>query len=315
MNTRTWKAGYLLAVLLLIALPAVAAAAAPAREYTTTYTISVKEDGSAIWQIEYRTPLESEADVAGFDTYTRDLSGIYQPQVQDLMQRSATQASVAASRPMKISNVSGSAVIQLSPTGKFGVVFYTFTWESFAETDGGLRIGDAFSGGLYLAKDSTLIIQYPNGYSIVSVDPAADQQRESLTWYGQRSFAPGEPRVTLAKNAFTIIPIVAGIIIVLIAGGIFFLYRSKKQAGVSEPEDPDEPPVPLSAEEQRSVEERILQYLAAQGGEQFQSDIVRNLGLPRSTVSASLNSLYLKGKIVKVRKGRENLIRLVKQET
>jgi uncharacterized membrane protein len=313
MNNRTRNAGFILAVLLLITLPAVVSAAAPAPEYTTTYTITVKDDGSAIWQIEYRTPLESDADLAGFETYTRDLSGVYEPQVQDLMQRSATQASVAASRSMKISNVTGSAVTQLSPTGKFGIVVYTFTWEGFAKTGGGLTIGDAFFGGLYLAKDSTLIIHYPDGYSIVSVDPAADQQRNNLMWYGQRSFAPGEPRIILSKKAFPIIPLVAGIIIVLLVLGAVIFYRTKKQE--TEPEEPDEPEPLLTADEQKSVEDRILRFLAANGGEQYQSDIVKILGLPRSTVSASLNSLHKNGRIVKVRKGRENLIRLVKNET
>jgi hypothetical protein len=313
MNNRTRNAGLVLAVLLLIALPAVVSAAAPTPEYTTTYTIAVKEDGSAIWQIEYRTPLESDADLAGFETYTRDLSEVYQPQVQDLMQRSATQASVAASRPMKISNLAGSAVIQLSPTGKFGVVVYTFTWEGFAKTDGGLTIGDAFSGGLYLAKDSTLILRYPEGYSIVRVDPSADQQRDSLIWYGQRSFAPGEPRVILERNTFPLIPVALGIFIVLLVIIVFIVYRIRKP--LPDMEEPDEPALVMSADEQKSVEDRILRLLVANSGEQFQSDIVRTLGLPRSTVSASLNSLHKKGVIVKVRKGRENLIRLVKTES
>lgn len=313
MNSRMQNAGFVLAVLLLIVLPGVVSAAAPAPEYTTTYTITVEDGGSAIWQIEYRTPLETDTDLAGFEAYTRDLSGVYVPQVQDLMQRSATQASVAATRPMRISNVTGNAVIQLSPTGKFGVVVYTFTWEGFAKTDGGLAIGDAFSGGLYLAKDSTLVIRYPEGYSIVSVDPAADQQRDSLTWYGQRSFAPGEPRVILEKNPFPLIPVVLGIFLVLIVLAGFVFYRARKPG--HEVEEPDEPAAVLTADEQKSVEDRILRLLDANGGEQFQSDIVRTLGLPRSTVSASLNSLHKKGVIVKVRKGRENLIRLVKAGT
>lgn len=312
MNTTMWNARYALAVLLLIALPAAVLAAAPAPEYTTTYTITVQDDGSAIWQIEYRTPLESDSDVAGFEAYTRDLSSVYLPQVQDLMQRSATQASVAVSRPMKISNATGSAVVQLSPTGKFGVVVYTFGWDGFAEKGTGLTISDAFSGGLYLAKDSTLVIRYPAGYSVMSVDPSADQQRDSLIWYGQRSFAPGEPRVVLEKESspFPIIPVVLGIVIVLIVLAGFFLYTSKTQE--PETEDPDEPAVVLAGDELKSVDDRIMQFLVANGGEQYQSEIVRILGLPRSTVSASLNGLHLKGLIVKVRKGRENLIRLVK---
>ena len=121
--------------------------------YTTTYTITVQEDGSALWQIEYRTLLATDSDLAAFDNYTRDLPSVYLPQVQDLMQRSAAQASVAASRPMAISNVTGNAVVQTSPTGRYGVVIYSFTWSAFAEPDGDLAVGDAFAGGLYLARD------------------------------------------------------------------------------------------------------------------------------------------------------------------
>ena len=146
------------------------AAAVPA--YTTTYTITVQEDGSALWQIEYRTLLATDSDLAAFETYTRDLPSVYLPQVQDLMQRSAAQASVAASRPMAISNVTGNAVVQTSPTGRYGVVVYSFTWSAFAEPDGDLAIGDAFAGGLYLARDNTLILRYPTGWTVSRAEPA-----------------------------------------------------------------------------------------------------------------------------------------------
>ena len=51
----------------------------------TTYTITVLEDGSALWQIEYRTLLATESDLAAFNNYTRDLPSAYIPQVQDLI--------------------------------------------------------------------------------------------------------------------------------------------------------------------------------------------------------------------------------------
>ncbi len=301
---------FTMTVCLILALAFGVSAAAPAPDYTTTYTITVMDGGEALWQVEYRTPLESDTDVAGFEEYTRDLTGTYLPQVQDLMQRSAAQASVAASRPMKVSDVSGDAVVLLSPTGKYGVVVYSFSWEGFAEKTGtGLTIGDAFAGGMYLAKDSTLILRFPEGYTVASTEPASDQQRDSLIWYGQRSFAAGEPRVVLEKtDTIPVIPIAAGIIalILVIAGFVVF---KRWRAGFNG-DAPEEPSPALSAEEEKSVEDRIVRFLAANGGEQFQSDIVRLLGLPRSTVSASLNSLHQKGIIVKVRKGRENLIRL-----
>jgi uncharacterized membrane protein len=70
--------------------------------------------------------------------------------------------------------------------------------------------------------------------------------------------------------------------------------------------------LPLSETEEAGLEERILHLLAACGGEQYQSEIVKTLGLPKSTISSALNSLHQKGTIQTIRKGRENLIRLVK---
>jgi uncharacterized membrane protein len=71
------------------------------------------------------------------------------------------------------------------------------------------------------------------------------------------------------------------------------------------------PKAALSADEHKSVEDRIIALLVRSGGEQFQSEIVRVLGLPRSTVSAAIGSLRKKGAVQKVHKGRENMIRLV----
>lgn len=312
MNT---KLRYTIAACLLLVLAAGALAAAPAPEYTTTITITVLDDGSATWRLEYRTLLGSDADITSFEAYTRDLSSVYLPEVQDLMQRSAAQASVGASRKMTVSNVNSNAVIQLSPTGKYGVVVYTFTWDGFAkETGTGLAIGDAFAGGLYLARDSSLTLRFPEGYIPAGIEPAPDQQRDGITWYGQRSFAPGEPRVVLEKTGspLPLIPVAAGVVALLLIITGFVLFR--KRAGIVDYE-PKEPAPSLSADEVKSVEDRIVRLLSANGGEQFQSDIVRLLDLPRSTVSASLHGLHQKGIIIKVRKGRENLIRLNKDET
>src|SRR5512137_2683666 len=116
----------ILAVILLCIPSGAAAATVPAS--ATTYTVTLLEDGSALWQLEYRTLLASDNDTAAFDNYTRDLTSVYLPQVQDLMQRSAAQAAIAASRPMAISNMAGNAVVQTSPTGRYGVVVYSFGW-------------------------------------------------------------------------------------------------------------------------------------------------------------------------------------------
>jgi uncharacterized membrane protein len=95
---------------------------------------------------------------------------------------------------------------------------------------------------------------------------------------------------------------------VLILGGLVVVLSKRRYP---EPAEADEPTVTLSETELLSLEDRIIQLLKTSGGEQYQSEIVRKLGLPKSTVSATLNDLHQRGIIQKVKKGRENLIRLV----
>ncbi len=313
MNKLTWYGVLATAVLLLLCtLPAVWAAPAP--DSATTYTITLHEDGSALWTVEYRTPLVTDEDLADFNNYSRDLKTVYLPQLEDLMQHSAAQAAAGTSRQMVADNFSGNAVVQTSPTGKFGVVTYSFSWTNFAVSDGGLTAGDAFAGGMYLSKDSTLVIRYPHGYTLTSAEPVPDQQEgDGLIWYGQHSFDAGEPQIVLERGPFPVLPVVLGLVVIIIAlAGGFIVYRKRKQPDGTDdpPDDPEEQSSRLSEAELITLEERIVKLLRANGGEQFQSEIVKSLGMPKSTVSSTLNDLHRRGIIQKVRKGRENLIRL-----
>jgi uncharacterized membrane protein len=297
-----------IAVLLLLCIP-ITGSAAPDPSYTVTYTINIQEDGSALWLVEYRTLLGTAEDLNAFDNYSRDLTSMYLPQFRDLMQRSAAQAAVTTSRHMGVSDFAGDAVIQASPAGRFGVIIYSCLWEGFARSGNDLTIGDAFAGGMYLAKDTTLIIRYPEGYAVKTAEPAPDQVHDELIWYGLRSFGAGEPRVVFEQPVFSMLFVTTGLVVALIALAgciIYFTQHHRKKSGA-----PEEPAAPLSESEMISLEERIIQLITSHGGELFQSEIVKALGLPKSTVSSVLNELHNRGIIQKVRKGRENLIRLV----
>jgi len=308
MKTLSWYPACIIAVLLLLSIPAFASAATEP-DYTTTYTITIVEDGTAFWRVEYRTLLATDADRESFASYTRDLPSVYLPRVRDLMQRSAAQSAVSTSRYMEINNVSGDTVIQTSPTGRYGIIIYTFHWTGFAQPESDLTIGDAFAGGMYLAKDNTLIIRYPSEYTVSRVEPQPDQQRDGLIWYGQRSFREGEPGIVLEKTTFPLIPAVIGLVLVIGIMSGYLLYHIRKRKNAQD--EPEEPATPLSKAEEENLEDRILQLLRANGGELYQSEIVRVLDVPKSTASSTLNILYQKGIILKVKKGRENLIRLV----
>ena len=296
-------------VVLLLFIPVIAGAAPVPPDSSITYTITLKEDGTAIWHVEYRTILAADEDIGAFDSYAKNVSFTYLPQFQDLMQRSAAQAAAATSRTMEITDFAGDTVIQSTPTGRFGVVYYSFSWKNFAKTGTNLAIGDACAGGMYLAKDNTLVIRYPSGYTVSVTEPAPDQVRDGLIWYGQRSFGAGEPRLVVEKPDFPWLPVLlgGGIVLIVIAGLYGVILKRRR----SEPDEPEVAAVPLSEADLLSLEERIIQLLKTSGGEQYQSEIVKNLGLPKSTVSATLNDLHKRGSIQKIKKGRENLIRLI----
>ncbi len=292
------KALYLSIIFLLLAH---AASAAPVNDYKITYTINVNEGGTAIWNVEYRTLLVTNDDINSFENYTQQLNSVHLNEFKDLMQKSASEAAVATSRSMVAADFTGDAAIQSTPTGKYGVVHYSFRWTNFARTDPNINIGDVFVGGLYLSKDNTLIIQYPSGFAIEEVTPSPDQTHEGFIWYGLRSFGRGEPRIILSKTQSPWIPLAIATFIIVLLGA--FIYLRKRGTPKEIVED-------ITETEMIDLEEQITRLLKENGGFLYQSEIVKKLNLPKSTVSSALNELNNKNLILKIKKGRENLIRL-----
>lgn len=75
-----------------------------------------------------------------------------------------------------------------------------------------------------------------------------------------------------------------------------------------------DPSIPLSdlANEDLDDEEMIRQFLLRKGGQAYQTDIVKYIGLSKSKISMVLSKMKGDGMIIKIRKGKENLIRLAK---
>ncbi|MCX9010043.1 MAG: hypothetical protein OIN66_02870 [Candidatus Methanoperedens sp.] len=80
-----------------------------------------------------------------------------------------------------------------------------------------------------------------------------------------------------------------------------------QSAGNAEVEMPQLPDMP---DEFLGDEEMIEQYLIKCGGQAYQSDIVKDSGLSKSKISIVLAKMKDDGRILKIRKGKENIIRL-----
>ncbi|MBU3966391.1 MAG: transcriptional regulator [Euryarchaeota archaeon] len=296
--------------------------AAPDNGYKTTYTINVKDDGTAVWYVEYRTQLVTTDDFDAFENYTEQLKPVYLNEFRELMQKSVSAASNATKREMVAGGFTGEARNETAPTGNYGVVKYSFTWTDFAklDTDKNLNVGDVFVGGLYLSKDNTLIIQFPQGYTVEQVTPQPDMVRDGMIWYGLRSFNTGEPNIVLLRPSISWM-LYALAVIILVAGAaiIFKIQKNKVQVTIATSGEGIETVGETLHEEAEDIaglsnmmdlEDRIVALLNESGGSLYQSDIVKKLDLPKSTVSSALNGLHTKNTIQKIKKGRENLIRL-----
>ena len=293
-----------------------------AQNYTINYKISLHQDSSASWTIEYLLPLQSTADQEQFEQNTNSSPILSEESIRQLMEQSAAESSLSTGRLMDIQDFSRASTIQSSPMGTYGVIRFSFLWTNFTQTDGGLIMGDVFPGGLYLPSGASLIIEVPWGYSVASIEPTPDSVNGNLIWYGPDSFDPGQPSVTLTPIAFLSLPILltgaCGAVALATGAVLAWRRRQKKGAEVEIPVDTrkvttqkrttEEPP----NAELRELEERILNLLDAMGGEMYQSAIIEKLSLPKSTISIALNGLHARRLILKVKKGRENLIRLVK---
>jgi len=302
--------------------------AAPANGYKTTYTINVKDDGTAVWYVEYRTQLVTKEDIDAFENYSEQLKPVYLNEFRELMQKSVSAASNATTRKMMAGGFTGEARIDTAPTGNYGVVRYSFTWTDFAKLDSNknLNVGDVFVGGLYLSKDNALIIQYPSGYTAEQVTPQPDIVRDGMIWYGLRSFNAGEPDIVLLRPSISWTLYALAIIILVGGAAIAFKIRRNKVQVTGAPSGEGIEPAGETVHEEAAdmanmedmmdLEDRIVATLKESGGSLYQSDIVKKLDLPKSTVSSALNGLHAKNTIQKIKKGRENLIRLsVSQES
>lgn len=266
-------------------------------EYKITYLIDINENGDAIWNVEYRTILSSQNDFESFDNYSQQMEKVYLQEFKELMRNSTSEAAISTSRAMVAKDFTGNTEIQSTPTGTYGVVEYSFTWTNFASTGQNIIIGDVFFGGLYLSKDNTLIIKYPEGYEIDTVQPEPDVIRNGLIWYGLRSFGPNEPGVVLLGPSSSWKLYLS--LLIIVSAGSYIIYRRKIRTG---PETPGNDIV--------NLEDRIINLLKENDGTLYQSDLVRKLNLPRSTVSSALNELNNRNLIQKIKKGRENIIRI-----
>lgn len=346
----------------IVALPAAASAQAvnqtgsasgPSAFNDSQWVITVYENGSARWTHRYKQPLENETEVEQFRAYatrfadeTTPLYTKFQTQATGLTEAGAN----ATGRPMSARGFSRSATVSSQP-GSTGVVEMSFLWTNFsATTDSGIAVGDVFKGGIQIRSGASIVFEAGPDLSIAwdSIKPAPDASvngstggNDSATWFGERQFATGQPRVVFVEQSSgidgssalgdSVVWLAAALAVAVVLGAVVVRRSDGSQSSESEAatteertaettsaetvETADEPPATVtksdvSAAELRSDEEVVRSLLGENDGRMRQSEIVDETGWSKSKVSMLLSEMAEAGELSKLRVGRENIVSL-----
>ena len=283
-------------------------------------TVEVNPDGNAVWDIEKRLDLATQAEINEWIWFIErgQDAGQYETDVQKFRDRinfSLDSAEKFSDRQMEAGNFSISYDKFESLSGTFGIIHYNFEWKNFSHLDtGNIVIGDSFSEGMIISSDNVLVIMIPEGYEISSSSPEFEKRDGNrLIWDGTMysTFERGEPSIVLSPTAtpaaFNITPLVAVLVILVSVISFIFLKKRRSRTQVSDSMNSSQPGRII---EDIEDEELINKILLKFGGEAFQSDIVRESGFSKSKISVVLSAMKDKGEIIKIRKSKENLIRL-----
>lgn len=292
-------------------------------------TVEILDSGNANWTMEKHLPLtipeinEWEATIKAGQNITKYRDIVEFKDMINLFLRSARNFS---NRSMQVEELNISYDTAKTLSGGFGVVRYSFQWTNFSNIHkGNIFVGDAFSEGIVLSSDSVLIIEIPDGYDVSASPKFNRREGNRLIWEGAtyHSFGRGEPALVLKRASSDQKYAVVLVAIVSCAFIVFWrMKRYNKQASV--PQISKESP-PYNVEnnimktslpdtiEFLGDEEMIEKYLLKQGGQAYQSDIVKDSGLSKSKISIVLSKMKEEGRILKIRKGKENIIRIVKK--
>ncbi|MDD5616000.1 MAG: hypothetical protein PHH85_07330 [Candidatus Methanoperedens sp.] len=345
------RAGILFIIIILMV--QIAGAQSEITNEKSIFKISVFENGSALWSEEKYYPLPSLSAISEWNLSLKDQEnnsrGI---EIYERINMSLLSAINYSGRPMSIRNFSISYDLEDTSPDAYGVIRLSFEWVNFSRiNDSNIIIGDAFSNTIVPSVNNVLIIKPPHGFEAVNASPGIDRRDDKenmLIWDGTiyRSFKIGEPSLVLSRKLTSDDSYPAGIAIIsiLVGGSILFLfvrwYISKKNLDVDHGLDNklDQEQVATEGEEEVNLDEdeavrsdtssdlppitedilgdedMIERYLIKCGGQAYQSDIVNESGLSKSKISIVLSKMKDEGRIIKIRKGKENVIRMAKKE-
>lgn len=264
----------------------------PVGNLTVVHHVDLLPDSGALWTLERRYPLESPLDERAWNATAAGLNETHPDflRLVEGLRRSVEDGARAAGRPMEARNFTLQVRRETFGGQSHGVVAVRFEWRGLWELGG--RFGDAFPEGIPLGPRDGLVLRYPSELSATYVYPAADQTRVGeLVWLGPRNLGAGEPFVRLQREAPGLL-LGSALGAAGAAAALAAVWRLRK-----------------SRRPTFEVDEGVVLKLVEETGELPQGAVIEKTGWSKARVSKVLTVLEKKGRVEKVRKGRENLVR------
>ncbi len=309
-------------------------------------TIEVNQSGNAFWTMEKRLPL-TPPEINEWDAMLKTGQNISRPQdieeLKDTIDLFMSTAQNFSNRSMKVENLTVSYDTLKTMSGGFGIIRFNFLWNNFSRTESDkIHIGDAFPMGFVLSAGNVLVVKIPDHYEVESVSPKFDRQDGNmLIWEGTLypRFGKEEPELVLSPEVSPEVinqetlptwSIIIAALVVLLFGILLIFWKRRQNPKYKNlaPESKDGTDMEmisdytdeksdtaaltseLTEEEYLGDEELIEKFLTKSGGQAFQTDIVKDIGFSKSKISIVLARMKEEGRIIKIKKGKENIIRL-----
>jgi len=180
----------------------------------TLFAFTVRSDGDAEWLFEFQIQLQNDEEIRNFEQFAEFFRTNETELYRDFQDRAYTlvrSANRTTDRDMRARSFSRNAAVEKQLGGDVGVLQIRFEWSNFAQVDddGVVRVGDVFTGQLFIDASQRLRIVAGDGLRFEAVQPQGDvRNREQLskstrvTWEGQREFADGRPRAVLVPVGY-----------------------------------------------------------------------------------------------------------------
>ncbi|MFC7231704.1 helix-turn-helix transcriptional regulator [Saliphagus sp. GCM10025308] len=309
-----------------------------------TIEVTVHENGSATWTLEYRYRLDGDENATDrWESVRSTLEAENETYLENVETNWSERVDAAATETGRDMTASGYRVSleETSTPQETGYVRVQFLWEEFAsvELNHRIRIGDAF-GHLELDDRTQLIVTWPADFSAQTIEPFPNDRREQAAiWNGDETdFLEDEPFIELMVQTSESSPpepddqsslplswlAALGLLVLAIVAVVGWLtlrngdstdfpIGSWKEQPEPEPSEPESTPrrqQPTPPDALLSNEERVVRLLEQHGGRMKQQEVVSTLEWTEAKTSQVVSGLREEGTIEAFRIGRENVLTL-----